>query len=178
MKIIKDTISGTLLADGDLTALLLGLPDSETLVYLSYALITQGPGHQILPSVLLDDWGKEIRHLELYRWIEENGQRFPRAEVFGIDPAGAKVQYFLRDLELLANYPLYAFSGKNAAPNSAVLVGAILLPDDGVDEPRRTGPPDDLRFPLRKASIEWWRVNPHQIDLSFLRRPSGSDVMG
>lgn len=177
MKIIKDPTSGTLLADGDLTALRLGLPDSETLVYLSYALITQGPGHQILPSVLLDDWGKEIRHLELYRWIEDNGQRFPRAEVFGTDPGGAQVQYFLRDLELLARYPLYAFAEKDAMPSSAVPIRAILLPDDAVDEPQRAGPPGDLKFPLRRASIEWWRVNARQTDLGFLRRHAGSDVM-
>lgn len=178
MKIIKDPTAGTLLADGDLIALRLGAADSDSLVYLSYALVTQGPGHQILPSVLLDDWGREIRHLELYRWIEENGQRFPRAEVFGIDPAGAQVQYFLRDLELLARYPLYAYTEKNAAPNSAVVIRAILLPDDAVDEPQRARPPDDLKSPLRKTSTEWWRVNPRQTDLSFLRRLAGSDVMG
>ncbi len=168
MKIIKDPVSGTLLVDGDQTALRLGVADSENQVYLSYAFITQGPGHHILPSVLLDDWGKEIGRMALYHWIQENGQRFPRAELFGVEPGGAPAQYFLRDLELLARFPVYAFTVKDAAPDSAVLIRAVLIPDDDVDDPRRATPPDDVGFPLDKANAAWWRVNPRQVELDFL----------
>ena len=171
MKIIKDPTPGTLLVDDGLAALRLGPPDTENVVYLTYAFITQGPEHQILPSVLLDDWGKEIGKLALYSWIEENGQRFPRAELFGVAPNGAAAQYFLRDLELLANYPLYAFAGENAAPDSAVPVRAVLIPDDTVSAPQRAAPPDDVKFPLNRARVEWWRANPRRADLDFLRQP-------
>lgn len=169
MKIIKEPFHGTLLVDGDLCTLRQDSAGSENLLFLTYAFITHGPEHHILPSVLLDDWGKEIGGLELYRWIEENGQMFPRAEVFGIDPSGGKTQYFLRDLELTAKYPLYAFSGKDVATDSAVFVRAVLLPDDKIDEPQRVAPPGDIAWPLRRAAVEWWRVNPRQSALDFFR---------
>lgn len=172
MRIIKEPVPGILVVDQELVALRLDSTDPVRLVYLSYALVTRGPEHQILPSVLLDDWGMEIGRLDLYRWIEENGQMFPRAEVFGTDPFGVKTQYFLRDLELSAKYPLYAFAERNAASASAARVNAILIPDDLTDEPQRITRPSDIKPPLRKADVEWWRVGLRQDTLDFLRSSS------
>lgn len=171
MKLIKKSIPGVLLVDGDLAALRLDSTEPENRVYLSYAFLTHGPGYRILPAVLLDDWGNEVSHSNLYHWIRENGLRFPRAELFGFDPAGLQTQYFMRDLELFAEYPLYAFADRDSTPDSAVLVRAILLPGEAVDAPQRVATPDDIMFPLSKADVEWWRVNLHQNDLEFLHKP-------
>lgn len=166
--IIKESIPGTLVIENGKAALRLYDTAARETVYLAYALITQGPGYQVLPSVLLDDWGNEIGHLELYSWIRENGLQFPRAEVFGISPSGAKVQYFLRDLEIFAKYPLYAFADNDAPDSSGVLVQAILVSIDNIESPQPVMPPDEVRAPLRDAQVSWWQVNPRHLDLEFL----------
>lgn len=168
MKIIKQSVPGTLLVDGEKTALIMGNAESGATVYLAYALISQGPGHQILPTSLLDDWGNEIGRLDLYKWIHENGPRFPRAEVFGYSPSGEREQYFLRDLELFAKYPVYAFGGDDQPANSGILLRAVLIPDVTTVEPQWIDPPEDLTPPLREARVSWWRVGPEQADLGFL----------
>jgi hypothetical protein len=146
----------------------MGDTESGASVYLAYALITQGPGHQILPASLLDDWGNEIGGLDLYNWIHEHGLRFPRAEVFGFSPSGQEEQYFLRDLELFAKYPVYAYAGESDPVNAGVLLGAILITDSTSSTAQAIEPPDDLVAPLREAQVSWWRVGPEQTDLGFL----------
>jgi hypothetical protein len=167
VKIIRQPVAGKLLTDGDKAALLLGEPESEDQVYLAYALVTQGPGYQLLPASLLDDWGNEIDKLALYHWIRENGLRFPRAEVFGYSPTGKNEQYFLRDLELFARYPVYAFAESDAPVTSGLRLQAILLPEPGADA-QPIDPPDEVDSPLREARVSWWRVRPEQADLAFL----------
>jgi hypothetical protein len=153
--------------DGDLTALILGAAEEGGTVDLAYALVTQGPGDQIIPSVLLDDWGNEIRDLQLYDWIRENGLQFPRAEVFGRSPAGDQVQYFLRDLELFAQYPVYAYPGGSERAQGVPL-HAVLVEDASADTPQPIHPPDEVIGPLREGQVSWWRVGPQQRELGFI----------
>jgi hypothetical protein len=168
VKIITQSVPGTLVVDGEKAALLLGDPEGGALVFLAYALVTQGPEHQILPATLLDDWGNEIGDLELYHWIHENGPRFPRAEVFGYSPAGGQAQYFLRDLELFTKYPVYAFAGHDDSVNSGVLLRAILVPDTRQADAHPIDPPENVTPLLREARVAWWRVGPERVDLGFL----------
>jgi hypothetical protein len=166
--IIKHSVPGSLWISNDVAALRLAEPDAIDRVYLAYALVTQGPEHQILPSVLLDDWGNEVGNLKLYGWIRENGFRFPRAEVFGESPTGAPVQFFLRDLELLERYPVYAYTDGDMPTAAGVRLRAILLSDESVAAPLRIAPPDDVSELLRQAQVDWWRVGPHEVDLGFI----------
>lgn len=157
--IIKEVVRGELVPFEDGLALRLDNHDGTETVYLAYALVTQGPGLRVLPSVLLDDWGAEIGGLQLYQWIEENGLRFPRAEVFGKDPSGSPVQYFIRDLELFGKYPVYAFSAEDAPDATGVQVDTVLIMRDGNDAPEPIEPPDDIGTPLRRAKVQWWAVS-------------------
>lgn len=166
--IIKEPIPGSLIIDGEKVALRLGEPETADRVYLAYALVTQGPEYQILPSVLLDDWGNEVGSLALYAWIKDNGLRFPRAEVFGESPAGAPAQYFLRDLELLGQFPVYAFTESDAPASSGVMVRDVLVPDAAASAPQPTEAPENVAPPLREGQLHWWRVNPRQAGLSFI----------
>lgn len=179
MRIIRQQVPGVLLRDGGRAALWFegfGTGGEDQSVYLAYALATQlpsgdAPAH-ILPSVLLDDWGAEVKKLELYRWIREFGAQFPRAEVFGLDPRGLPVQYFLRDLDLLGRYPTYAFAEKDAPASAGVLLRAALLPDGSVERPEPAGPPVEVKPPLRRARLTWWRVgrraDPRGLGLDFI----------
>lgn len=166
--IITQPIPGSLIVDGEKIALRLGEPDATERVYLAYALVTQEPEYQILPYMLLDDWGNEVGSLGLYAWIQENGLRFPRAEVFGESLAGAPTQYFLRDLELFGQFPVYAFSEADAPTSSAVQVREILVPDAATAAPQPTEPPAEIASPLRDGLLRWWRVNPRQAGLAFI----------
>ncbi len=166
--IITQPIPGMLLVDGEKVALRLGEPEATEHVYLAYALVTQGPGYQILPSVLLDDWGNQVGSLDLYAWIRENGLRFPRAEVFGESPSGAPAQYFLRDLELFGRFPVYAFSDADTAATAGVLVRDVLVPDAATTAPQPAEPPQEIAPPLSHGQLRWWRVNPRQAGLGFI----------
>ena len=49
--IIKELVYGRLVGEADSTTLRLDAQDAGNHVYLAYALVTQGPGHHVLPSV-------------------------------------------------------------------------------------------------------------------------------
>lgn len=158
--IIKELVYGKLVGEEDGPVLRLDAEEAGHHVYLAYALVTQGPGHHVLPSVLLDDWGNEIEQLRLYDWIKENGMRFPRAEVFGKTPSGQSVQYFLRDLELFGKYPVYVFAADDAPDSSGTLLPTIVIVEEDADSPEPGGPPDWVSGRLRSAQVEWRRAGP------------------
>ncbi len=160
--IIKEAVHGELVPFGDGLALRLDSHNGAKMVYLAYALVTQGPELRILPSMLLDDWGTEIGGLRLYQWIEDNGLRFPRAEVFGKDPGGNSVQYFVRDLELFGKFPVYAFSAEDAPDATGVQLDTVLIMRDGnstPEPPEPIEPPDSISAPLRRAKVQWWTAS-------------------
>lgn len=163
-----EPVQGTIIREGEKHALRLLGVDAKSTVYLSYALVTQGPEWQILPSFLLDDWGNRIDGPALYDWVRDNGLMFPRAEVFGHSPSGEPVQYFLRDLELFGKYPVYAFAAEDASPSSGVLLQAILIPDEEVVSAVPAQPAVESGALLYGAQISWWRINPNQVGLDFL----------
>ncbi|HOU40510.1 MAG TPA: hypothetical protein PK829_04515 [Promineifilum sp.] len=166
MKFIKQRLPGTLLVDGERAAL--RLHDDEAVVYLAFALVTQGIAAQIVPTVLLDDWGTEIKGLGLYDWVRENGMHFPRAEVFGFSPAGESIQYFLRDVELFAAYPVYAAADKASPIADWRPVFSMLVPDSELSSPVAAAAPAALTGPLRQARVGWWRVPPRLDALDFI----------
>ncbi len=157
---ITQRVAGTLLQANGRSAIILRAlkPETETepLVYLRYALVTRGPEEHIFPAFLLDDWGKEIRGLKLYRWIREYGERFPRGEIFGYEQDGSETQCFLRGLELYARLPCYAYLDGAQPVETGVLLSDILLPQADVSTPRLIKRPADLKRPLAAARVKWW----------------------
>jgi hypothetical protein len=159
MKFIKQPVVGTLLVAGERAALCLAEGD-EPVVYLAFALTTQGIAAQIIPSVLLDDWGKEIKGPALYEWVQEHGLRFPRAELFGYSPDGQAIQYFLRDMELFAPLVAYAAVDKALPIEQWSRLTEGLVPALDVIAPEPSDVPDGVTGPLREARLGWWRVAP------------------
>ena len=161
------------MTDNGRTALLLkdGRPAVETadVLYLRYAFVTQGVESHILPAFVLDDWGKEIKWLELYEWVREYGDQFPRAEVFGFDLSGKTTQVFLRELDLVSKLPCYAYPAKETPLAAGSLVEAILLPDPGVTtvEKAKRPPATEVGQPLRSARVSWWRATPSLTSFDF-----------
>jgi hypothetical protein len=134
-------------------------------LYLRYAITRQGVETPIFPALVLDDWGSEIRGQELYLWLHEFGDQFPRAELFGFGLDGREVQCFLREVDLHIRLPCYAYREKDASLRDGFLVEALALPDDSLATTSssmavRIRPPAALNRPLRSAQVSWWRVNP------------------
>ncbi|MCB8983047.1 MAG: hypothetical protein H6659_04440 [Ardenticatenaceae bacterium] len=173
MKAVKQHVHGRLIqANGRAALLLIDLnPTEETAVslYLRYALVVMGPEDHVLPALLLDDWGNEIRGLEIYQFIREHGDDFPRAEVFGFDLDGSETQLFLRSLELHMRWPCYVYTSADEPLAQGVRLHAVLLPTAGIDAPLAVDRPDEeaIARPLRAAQVNWWQVPPHTESFAF-----------
>lgn len=156
MAAIRQRINGKLIDAGDRAVLL--LDDQAQPVYLCYTLIVRESDDEIFPESLLDDWGYEIKSLHLYEWIQENGLQFPRAEIFGFDATGKRKQCFLRELDLMARYPCYAFEDIRTPIANGIIIEAILIPNRQTIQPKRIKRPLEIEGPLQDALVSWWQV--------------------
>lgn len=176
MKAVRQHIHGKLFQANGRSALLLLDPEptEETAVSLTlrYAVVIMGPEEHVIPALLLDDWGHEIRGLAIYDFVREHGDQFPRAEIFGFDMDGSETQLFLRSLELYQRWPCYAYPRPDTPLAEGVLLDAVLLPTEGVaqPEPLVKPPQERVQRPLRGARVRWWLVPPDTdgLDLSLL----------
>lgn len=161
MRIIGEQVRGVEFRQDGLVAVWLAHSSdgSAPTVTLAYALSTLGPEEHVLPALVLDDWGNEKRSLETYQWIRDEGQRFPRAEVFCYGLDGEKRQQFLREFDLTVNFPCYAIDSVDA-PSTARRVRAFVITGDAGEVVRLRQAPDDIGYPLRAARVAWWQVPP------------------
>lgn len=127
-------------------------------IYLCYTLTVRESEAEIYPESLLDDWGHEINSLYLYEWVQENGLHFPRAELFGFDANGRRKQCFLRELDLMARYPCYAYEDFRSPLTDGMLIEAILIPSRQNIRPKRIKRPQEIEGPMRNAMVSWWQV--------------------
>lgn len=142
MNLISQHIHGRF-QDGTLT-LIDAMPEEKTAVslHLLFPFITRGDEIHIFPASVLDDWGQEIKGMELYEWVRENGEQFPRAELFGMDKNGRSIQEFLRGLEIYFRFPCYLHHADNHAP-----INTIILPPATQRK--------NLPYPLRRVKVTW-----------------------
>ena len=162
MKAVKQRVSGRIFeANGRYALLLQNIqpdPEAKQLIYLRFAFITMGAEEHIFPGFLLDDWGNEIKSLELYNWVDEFAPQFPRAELFGVDESGQETQLFLRELEQYSKWPCYAYAAAETPIDEGCLVETILLPDETITEPVKIKRPSWVERPLQRARVQWWLV--------------------
>lgn len=170
MRVITEKIAGTIVEDGPLHALRLDVAEgSGAFVYLAYALVTLGPEEHVFPCLVLDDWGKEMNTLQVYEWMRENGNHFPRADIFAVGIEGDERQHFLREFELYARYPVYALPTRSSAITDAVRIRAMLVTDATVATPAKIARPSEITGPLANARVTWWLVPPEYQRLEFLK---------
>jgi len=133
-------------------------------VYLRYAYRLRGSEIPIFPGVLVDDWGQERRDLGLYRWVYEEGQRFPRTEIFGYERDGSETQVFLRALETFMTLPCFVYEKRSLPVDAGRQLYAVFLPDEHHQgEPARVAVPAEAGWPLRQAAVRWLRANPNTL---------------
>lgn len=158
MQPLSEQMRGTLYQRGETTALL--LDETAALCTLRFALLVQGTEQVVFPALVLDDWGRERNSLALYRWIYEEGQRFPRAEVFGFDRSGQETQIFLRDLEIFFNYPCFAYPERKTPLSEGERLTVVFIPgEEGQESPEKAKVPAALSWPLQHAAVSWRRAS-------------------
>lgn len=174
VKAVGQRVSGRLLEEvggnGRLALLLThpkAEPDVADALMIRFAFVLMGTEAHLFPSFLIDDWGGEVRGHALYEWVRENGNQFPRAEIFGFDRQGASAQYFVRELELYAKLPAYVFLDKETPLAEGKLLNAILLPDESVGGAEKIKRPSHLKRPLTSARVSWWQVPPTITQFNF-----------
>lgn len=156
--LLQQKVSGVWLGDG--LMLLENAPSIHTEIgvssfYLRYAFVTHGKEELIFPAFVLDDWGKERTGLKVYQWVREEGNFFPRAELFGMNWQGAKEQLFLRELELYVSLPCYLYRAAEEAVDAGTLLQTIYLPHPTALLPQPTPCPAHIKPPLRYARVQW-----------------------
>jgi hypothetical protein len=163
MKPVTEKRHGWLYQRGSRLAL---LPAGEAApaVYLRYAFLIQGSEIPIFPGLLVDDWGQERRDLGLYQWVHEEGQRFPRTEIFGYERDGSETQVFLRALEIFMKLPCFAYRQRSEPVGEGQRLDVVFVPDrEQRGEPVSTAPPPELGWPLRHAAVRWLRADPDSL---------------
>ncbi len=155
---LRLTISGTYVVNIDYSILF--LHESGIQCFLSFAIPIRGSEHLLFPESLLDDWGHEINNLRLYPWLKENGSDFPRAEIFGYDQSGNTTQAFVREIDLMSNYPCFLFENVDDPIAAGNLITDIVIAAPGVLSPERTKGARLFDPPLGKAQVRWWQVDP------------------
>ena len=170
MRPLTQQLDGALYQREDGTTGLL-LTEAGGRVYVRYGLVILGTERVVFPALALDDWGHERKTLDLYRWIFEEGQRFPRAEVFGYAENGRETQIFLRDLEIFMKYPCYAYDSRKAPVAEGQRVDVILVPDGrGAERTGTMEAPPEMAWPLRHAAVRWERVHAKELAASGWER--------
>ncbi|MCC6605981.1 MAG: hypothetical protein IT327_22425 [Anaerolineae bacterium] len=153
--------------------------ESEQSLTLRLAFVVMGTEVPLFPSFLVDDWGGEVRGTAVYSWVRENGNQFPRAEIFGFDRQGNSVQFFVRELELYARLLCFAYPNAQTPLAEGKLVHAVLLPDASAAEVEKIKRPSEIKRPLASARVTWWQVPldlPH-FDFSLLDDAQASEFI-
>ncbi len=133
-------------------------------VYLRYALTIRGPEFLVFPALVLKDYGEEVRKLKLYDWLRDNGDYYPRSEVFGyLQSTGAETQHFVREIELHYKYPVFAYPSLETPLQDGVPLDAIVLTSDEAAGPTKIKRPPATKAPLRRATVKWWQISPSQL---------------
>jgi hypothetical protein len=161
------SIAGRLLTNSKGQVGLLWLPDAPevSLVHLRYALVEMGTERPFWPSFILDDWGRKISGLEMYRWLHEEGERFPRAEIFGYDANWVEEQGFVRAMELHFRHPCWAYPTAETPLAEGVRLRHVLVVEEGmVGAELLAKPPAGVPEPLGRTQLKWWRVGEETAD--------------
>jgi len=99
-------VTGELLRNSTGTALNLAQGQAEFGLYLAYQ---RHAGTELfIPESALDDWGNERTGIALHKWIQRQGDSFPRAELFGFSYSAGQEQLFMRELDLTVEPVLLA----------------------------------------------------------------------
>lgn len=127
---VQDTITGALwrgdgrvtLVSGQHEPVLKGRVLHSGHLVLRYAIPFQGPRHlSVVPAIFVSEQGGMLYGLKAWRFMFQNYQLYPRAEVLGLQSDGEEVQVFMRELDLADTPRVLAYS----APTKTIPLATV-----------------------------------------------------
>lgn len=164
---LRLTINGTFSVGTNHSILF--LEESGNQYFLAFAFQVRGGEQLLFPDSLLDDWGHEFNSLSLYPWLQKNGSDFPRAEIFGQNQFGDSLQAFVREIDLMSNFPCFLFENRDDPILAGKPVTDIVIAAPGLSSPEPASGAHLFNLPLSKALVQWWQIDPSEFGDNFAR---------
>ncbi|PJF37997.1 MAG: hypothetical protein CUN55_19245 [Phototrophicales bacterium] len=76
-----------------------------------------------MPAIFVSEKGGMLYGKQAWQFIFKNYQLYPRAEIFGLQSDGKKVQYFLRELDFADHPRVFAYENEQKIMPSFQLDG-------------------------------------------------------
>ena len=110
---VTDYVTGTI--SGSHLYIDLDSPEEPLLVQGRFALryaipVLVPPGTAIIPGLFVSERGQTMTGRECWDYLQKRFQLHPRADVLGITPEGAPVQFWVRTLDFGAAVQVWAYS--------------------------------------------------------------------
>ena len=136
-------------------------PAGSDRLFLRFGFVFMGTEKPLIPSFLKDDHGNENHRLRLMEWVYQQGDMYPRSEVFGYEVNEARewveTQVFVRELELSIRFFTWVVEDLKAPP-AGLPVHRFAIFDRNVTEPTKIRKPEDWVLPLQRSRAACWAI--------------------
>lgn len=102
---------------------------SFTPIYVRYAFPRADNYEPFFPVMTADDLGGIYREFDALDWLAESGLRFPRSDVIGLRPDGAKDQLFVKELDLAASAKVFVTAASAEFPGRPLAAAVQVVAD-------------------------------------------------
>ena len=165
-KILEEQIDGKPLRTVRLDAILpkkdAPLPAGSDKLWLRFGFAFRGTEKPLIPSFVKDDTGNEEHRLRFLEWVYNDGDHYPRSEIFGYELDHNKnwvpMQCFIRELELSLRFFTWVVDDLKVGPGDGLRVHRFGVVKDGITEPQRIKRPDSWLLPLKRSQATCWAL--------------------
>ncbi|MFT5195503.1 MAG: hypothetical protein ACI85U_002523 [Candidatus Promineifilaceae bacterium] len=161
-ELVDDLIVRTVRIDQVLPKKTALIPAGSQLLWLRFGFAIRGTEKPVIPSFVIDDDGNEEHRLRFLEWVYNEGDRYPRSEVFGYEQDHnenwIEMQCFIRELELSLRFFTWVVDKLNAGPGDGLRVDKLGVVVDGMAEPQRMKRPEDWLLPLKRSQATCWAL--------------------
>lgn len=139
------------------------IPADSQRLWLRFGFAFRGNERPVIPSFVIDDNGNEEHRLRFLEWVYNEGDRYPRSEVFGyeLNEDGSDwiaTQCFIRELELSLRFYTWVVDDLKAGAGDGLRVDRFGIATDGLTKPQRIKRPEEWLLPLKRAQATCWAL--------------------
>lgn len=138
------------------------IPAGSQQLWLRFGFALRGSEKPVIPSFVIDDDGKEEHRLRFLEWVYNEGDRYPRSEVFGYEldhnNLWIDMQCFIRELELSLRFYTWVVEDPKAGPGDGLRVDRLGVVVAGVAKPQPMKRPEDWLLPLKWSQASCWAL--------------------
>ena len=165
-KILEDQIDDKLVRTVRLDAILpkkgASVPAGSDLLWFRFGFAFRGTEKPLIPSFVKDDTGNEEHRLRFLEWVYNDGDHYPRSEIFGYELDHHKnwvpTQCFIRELELSLRFFTWVVDDLKAGPRDGLRVHRLGILQEGITEPQKIKRPDSWLLPLKRSQATCWAL--------------------